>query len=113
MQTFTCQGERTIVSKKNCWEYKECDREPGGDKVEELGICPAATEKRLDGVHGGRNAGRACWVIAGTFCGGEVQGSYANKYPSCMDCDFFKLVIHEELAKSVFLFPPALLAKLA
>ena len=54
--------------KKNCWEIKNCGREPSGNKVEELGVCPAATEVRLNAVHEGTNAGRACWApsIPGT-----------------------------------------------
>jgi len=64
--------------------------------VNELGVCPAATEISLDGFHRGDNAGRACWIIAGTFCGGKVQGSYAAKSKNCADCEFFKQVLEEE-----------------
>lgn len=81
---------------QNCWEFKNCGREPGGAKVTELGVCPAATETKVDGVHGGANGGRACWAIAGTFCGGEVQGSYASKLANCMACDFYKVIMKEE-----------------
>ena len=84
------------MSKKNCWEYKDCCREPGGSKAEELGVCPATTETRLDGVNSGENGGRACWPIAGTLCGGHVQGTFATKVGNCMDCDFFKIVCKEE-----------------
>jgi hypothetical protein len=82
--------------KLNCWEYKKCGRQPGGEKVSELGICPATTEKRLDGIHGGRNAGRACWVVAGTYCDGQVQGTFAKKYKNCEKCDFYQMVRKEE-----------------
>jgi len=97
--------------KKNCWEYKKCGREPGGEKVRELGICPAATEKRLDGIHGGKNAGRCCWVVAGTLCKGEVQGSFAKKFGNCQVCDFYELVKQEEGVK--FILSANLLAKLS
>ncbi len=79
----------------NCWEHEKCGREPYGDKVKELGVCPASTEKKLDGVHGGKNAGRACWVVAGTFCHGGVQGVFAQKYNSCRDCSFYRKVQEE------------------
>lgn len=79
----------------NCWEFKKCGREPGGEH-QELGVCPAAVEKRLDEVHNGKNAGRACWVIAGTFCNGQVQGSFAKKYATCETCDFYSMVQSEE-----------------
>ena len=29
---------------KNCWDYKNCGRQPGGSKVETYGLCPAAVE---------------------------------------------------------------------
>ena len=82
--------------KRNCWEVMECGREPGGKNAEEFGICPAAVDKRLDTVHGGKNAGRACWVIAGTFCEGAVQGTFALKYRDCSSCRFFRQVKTEE-----------------
>ncbi len=82
--------------KQNCWEFKGCGREPGGSHVEEFGVCPAAVDERLHGVHGGKNSGRACWVLAGTFCGGKIQGTFAQKYSNCELCDFFKAVRKEE-----------------
>jgi len=87
--------------KENCWEYKKCGRAPGGDRVNELGICPVTKDSRLDKVHGGVNAGRSCWVVAGTFCGGKVQGVFAQKYKTCKDCDFYKKVLAEEGSKFV------------
>ncbi len=82
--------------KKNCWEFKNCGREPGGKHTGEFGVCPAAEERRLNGVHGGENAGRACWVVSGTLCRGEVQGTFAKKYKSCEICDFYLKVKKEE-----------------
>ncbi len=84
------------MEKRNCWEVMDCGREPGGKNVEELGVCPASTDGRLDGVHGGKNSGRSCWVIAGTFCNGEVQGTFAQKYGDCTSCPFYRLVLREE-----------------
>ena len=83
-------------TKINCWEFKKCGREPGGAKVAELGVCPAAQEKIFDGIFGGRNSGRACWVVAGTFCKGEVQGTFAQKFKNCAKCEFFRRVQEEE-----------------
>ncbi len=81
---------------KNCWEYKKCNREPNGSDSIKLGVCPASTDTMLNGANNGKNAGRACWVIAGTFCGGIVQGTFANKISNCNKCDFFKTVKFEE-----------------
>jgi len=83
---------RTVNKKVNCWEFKKCGREPGGSRAE-LGVCPSATMEKLNGTHGGINSGRACWVVAGTMCSGEVQGVFAKKYENCEKCDFYKLVI--------------------
>ncbi len=82
--------------RKNCWEHKQCGRQKGGVHEHDLGVCPAASENRLDGVHGGMNAGRACWVVAGTLCQGTVQGTFANKYAGCNVCDFYGEVKRRE-----------------
>jgi hypothetical protein len=80
----------------NCWDVKKCGRQPGGAKVAELGVCPAAVEQRLNGANSGKNGGRACWAIAGTLCGGKVQGSFAAKLANCTACEFFQTVQREE-----------------
>jgi hypothetical protein len=98
------------MKKKNCWEFKKCGRERGGDREKELGCCPAALEPALDSLHGGKNAGRACWVIAGTLCEGMVQGSFAKKHLGCTACDFYQLVEKEEGA--VYLLSTVLLKRL-
>ncbi len=95
--------------KKNCWEVMKCGRQAGGLRSRELGICPASTEARLDGSHGGRNAGRACWVVSGTLCKGEVQGMFARKYGECSKCAFYGRVKGEE--RSRFVLSATLLAK--
>jgi len=62
----------------NCWEFKKCGRERGGARAVELGVCPAFP---IDGHN--------CARVAGTLCGGKVQGIFAMKLASCMDCDFY------------------------
>ncbi len=68
-------------SLKHCWEIKNCERQKGGSKVAELGECVASKE----------GFGHSCWTIAGTLCGGEVQGSVAQKEKNCMACEVYKL----------------------
>jgi len=85
----------------NCWEFQGCGREPGGANVAECGVCPAVLERRLDGVHGGKNAGRACWAVAGTFCMGSAEGTFAKKYKTCSLCDFYLLVREEEKDREI------------
>ncbi len=80
----------------NCWEYKKCGRQPGGEHAGTLGTCVAATEVRLHGDNGGTYAGRACWVVPGTLCDGTVCGSFDEKYVHCRKCDFFELVQIEQ-----------------
>jgi len=84
------------MKKLNCWEVKKCGREPEGKTADELGVCIASLESRADGVNGGKNGGRVCWMIAGTLCGNKVQGTFANKISSCLDCEFYHQVIEEE-----------------
>jgi hypothetical protein len=84
------------MKKKNCWEYMQCERQPGGARAKELGICPVTIDEELDGAHEGIGAGRVCWAVVGTFCGGKVQGTYAEKLKDCARCDFMLLVRQEE-----------------
>lgn len=74
----------------NCWEFKKCGREIGGINVAELGICPATTASKANGYCEGENGGRGCAFIAGTFCGGAIQGTVADKEKNCSNCDFYK-----------------------
>ena len=76
------KGDNRAVKRKNCWEFMQCGREPGGENASESGICPVALPETFDG--------RPCWLVAGTFCRGEVQGTFARKLVNCMDCDFMK-----------------------
>ncbi len=96
--------------KTNCWEFMKCGRQPGGTRSAILGVCPASTEKKLDGTHQGMNGGRACWVVAGTLCKGEVQGLFAKKYSECSQCRFYVQVREEEFPK--FSLAPTLLSRL-
>ena len=73
-----------------------CGREKGGKNTAEYGVCPAAADDSFDGINSGECGGRICWAVAGTFCGGCVQGSFAVKRPSCLNCDFYHMVQEEE-----------------
>jgi len=84
------------MAKTNCWEAKGCGRQPGGHHAATLGVCPAATATHFDGVHDGKNAGRACWVIRGTDCEDSPEGSFLAKLIACQFCEFYELVQSEE-----------------
>lgn len=64
----------------NCWEIKECGREVGGVMVLELGQCIVSKN----------NMGHSCWALAGTLCGGEVQGTAAQKEGNCILCGVYQ-----------------------
>lgn len=51
-----------------CWQAKDCEAHE----------CP---------VHGRRHV--RCWMIAGTYCHGEVQGQFAQKIADCSQCEIF------------------------
>lgn len=100
-QTSMKEKSPSIGIKQNCWEFKNCGREPGGKNALEMGICPAADTKAVHGINGGKNGGRACWAIAGTMCSGKVQGIFVQKLMSCRACDFYSQVSSEEGDKLV------------
>lgn len=80
----------------NCWEFKKCGPQPGGSSVAELGVSRAAAEAKANGLNGGRNGGRICRALAGTLCGGKLQGTFARKLASCLACEFYKMVYKEQ-----------------
>ncbi|NOX20816.1 MAG: hypothetical protein GXO99_06110, partial [Nitrospirae bacterium] len=53
--------------------------------------CPAYKE----------NAGHICWMVAGTMCGGDVQGSFAEKVGNCKNCDFYHYMLDDVTTKEV------------
>ena len=79
------------MKKQNCWEFKQCGRGPTAKND-----CAASKERMFNGLHGGMNAGRVCWVVAGTGGGTPVSGMFAIALKDCLRCDFFKLVETEE-----------------
>ena len=80
----------------NCWEYMLCGREPGGTRVKEFGVCPAASDERFNGIHRGLNAGRACWVATGSYRKESSGCIFAEATNNCRSCDFYKIVKGEE-----------------
>lgn len=53
----------------NCWEQMECNSLS----------CPAFGQDHV-----------RCWLLAGTYCGGEVQGRFAQKLGDCTRCDVYQ-----------------------
>lgn len=55
-----------------CWQIKECGKTD----------CPVHGKKHL-----------RCWLIAGTYCRGKVQGRFAKKLKDCAKCDVYKTAL--------------------
>jgi len=68
----------------NCWEFMKCGREFGGSKAYELGFCQAYPDD-----------GKQCANVAGTLCGGKVQGSFAMKIFDCAKCAFYNSTYYQ------------------
>jgi len=84
------------MGKLNCWEFKKCGSLNDRESRENFRKCLVPGMTMYDGVHGGKNAGRVCWLIPDTRCDSELQSTFANKLKHCSGCDFYKLVEKEE-----------------
>lgn len=93
-----------MPKKKNCWEILKCGYRPNGGQPSEDNLCAVILASAVDGVNGGKNAGRICWAIAGTRCYGEIQKSFEEKEFRCLDCRVFKRVLKEEGLSRIKLF---------
>lgn len=68
-------------SEIKCWEMKKCGKKD----------CPAYLHP------GGR-----CWLLAGTMCGGVVQGEFAVKYKSCTECEVYIASVHKDQVTEIY-----------
>jgi hypothetical protein len=86
------------MPKINCWQFMGCGLQMKGNLLtfRKPYVCPVLSEKKFDGIHGGKNAGRACWMISHTICNGTRQDSLELKYKTCTICDFYRLVMEDE-----------------
>ncbi|PIS38337.1 MAG: hypothetical protein CO150_02630 [Nitrospirae bacterium CG_4_9_14_3_um_filter_53_35] len=101
---YVLKEKASHMERKNCWEMKECGRQPGGANIEMMGTCPAALPNEYDHTNRGKYAGRFCWAVTGTLCGGQIQGTFARKMKDCLHCEFLKRV-HEEEGRFFILTP--------
>ena len=62
---------------QKCWEVRKCQME----------YCPAHKSENL-----------RCWQIAGTYCGGRIQGELAKKINSCVECAVYQSACQDELS---------------
>lgn len=92
------------LHKLNCWEFKNCGREPGGLLAEHLGQCPVAVAMKFDGINGGIGGGRICWIVNNQGGCPAMGGTRAS---GCHECDFYRRVVFEEDKKAAHTFRPA------
>lgn len=80
------------MARQNCWEFKKCGRQPGGENVAKDGVCPAAVFELADGFCEGKNGGRACSYIIGTLCSKDVCkiDDVLEKQRICSECEFYR-----------------------
>lgn len=86
------------MEKMNCWTYMQCDREPGGKNVPERGVCAAASHPWPDGINGGINGGRTCWLVRNTQCMEALAEKSSGRQVECGNCEFRLLVEKEKNA---------------
>lgn len=80
--------------KLNCWQFKNCGREPGGVMAEVLGECSVASEMKFDGLNEGVGAGRSCWMVRSSVC--KRAANQSAPIDPCHTCDFYKRVVFEQ-----------------
>ena len=77
----------------NCWEAKDCGREPNGHNVLLHGVCPVTTESSVDDIHKGINGGRYCWTLIPVIENNSNESGFCSGgLYECIKCDFYKLV---------------------
>lgn len=70
--------------KLNCWDFNKCRNETGNMKR-----CPVKKESIANGLNGGINGGRICWVIMDSHCKKKAR-------TDCFQCEFHYKVKAEE-----------------
>ena len=85
-----------MMNKLNCWEFMKCGNESEGDKTDKLERYPVASESLANGLNGGVNGGRICWVIAEIYCGRRESLPHLQQKHACFSCEFRCKVMAEE-----------------
>lgn len=58
----------------DCWDFKNCPQDRKND-------CLAFIQR----------AGKKCWLVTGTMCGGVEQKDMRAKIAKCRACEFYKI----------------------
>lgn len=68
-----------------CWDIKDCP-------TERRDSCPAYP-----------GDGNNCWMVTGTLCGGQEQGSYREKMTNCRKCNVYQAAHDSQPTQQMFL----------
>jgi hypothetical protein len=79
----------------------KCGKGPSKNGNSKSNICPVASETSANGLNGGINGGRICWVIAEDGCKDKVKCSDLYRGDLCYQCEFRYNVRNEEGLLSV------------
>jgi hypothetical protein len=74
-----------MKEKLNCWDLKKCCKETDNSN----NIFQVKKELNADGLNGGINGGRVCWIIMESHCKQKAQNA-------CFQCEFHYKVMAEE-----------------
>jgi hypothetical protein len=77
-----------MKEKPNCWEFKKCCDNSMNLNNGSI-VCPAKKEFIADGLNGGINGGRICWIIMDSHCKKKAR-------TACFQCEFHYKVKAEE-----------------
>ena len=71
-----------ISKKQNCWEYMKCEGPRDDQLATRSGICRSSTREIFNEINSGKNGGRICFAVVGTFSSKEIQGLFAKELTS-------------------------------
>jgi hypothetical protein len=77
-----------MKEKLNCWDFKKCCKETDS-RGNGNNICQVKKEFYANGLNGGINGGRICWMIMDSLCKKKNQ-------TVCFQCEFHYKVMAEE-----------------
>jgi hypothetical protein len=78
-----------MKDKLNCWDFKKCCDKPLSHHACKIIVCPAKKEFIANGLNGGINGGRMCWIIIDSHSKRKAQ-------TACFQCEFRYKVIADE-----------------
>ena len=78
-----------MIDKLNCWDFRKCCDKSMSHHASKSIVCPVKKELKANGLNGGINGGRICWVIMDSHCKKKAQSV-------CFQCEFRYKVMAEE-----------------